>query len=57
MVFLDALRIKVRDGGRVVNKSAYMGLPPGKWIRRGPGPLSVYFSGSGPAADLGIFFT
>ena len=24
MVFLDALRIKVRDGGRVVNKSAYM---------------------------------
>lgn len=26
VVFLDALRIKVRDGGRVVNKSAYMAI-------------------------------
>ncbi|CAB0701242.1 hypothetical protein FRC0028_02068 [Corynebacterium diphtheriae] len=26
MIFLDALRIKVRDGGRVVNKSAYMAI-------------------------------
>lgn len=26
MVFLDALRIKVRDGGRVVNKSAYLAI-------------------------------
>ncbi|CAB0978379.1 IS256 family transposase [Corynebacterium diphtheriae] len=26
MVFLDTLRIKVRDGGRVVNKSAYMAV-------------------------------
>ena len=26
VIFLDALRIKVRDGGRVVNKSAYMAI-------------------------------
>ncbi|MBG9317191.1 transposase [Corynebacterium diphtheriae] len=26
VIFLDALRIKVRDGGRVVNKSAYMAV-------------------------------
>ncbi|CAB0785199.1 IS256 family transposase [Corynebacterium diphtheriae] len=26
MIFLDALRIKVRDGGHVVNKSAYMAI-------------------------------
>lgn len=26
VVFLDALRIKVRDGGRVVNKSAYLAI-------------------------------
>ncbi|CAB0553139.1 hypothetical protein CIP107518_01128 [Corynebacterium diphtheriae] len=26
VVFLDALRIKVRDGGRVINKSAYMAM-------------------------------
>lgn len=26
MIFLDALRIKVRDGGRVVNKSAYLAI-------------------------------
>ncbi|CAB0620341.1 transposase [Corynebacterium diphtheriae] len=26
MIFLDTLRIKVRDGGRVVNKSAYMAI-------------------------------
>jgi transposase, mutator family len=26
VVFLDALRIKVRDGGRVINKSAYMAI-------------------------------
>ena len=26
MMFLDALLIKVRDGGRVVNKSAYMAI-------------------------------
>lgn len=26
VIFLDAIRIKVRDGGRVVNKSAYMAV-------------------------------
>ena len=26
VIFLDALRIKVRDGGRVVNKSAYLAI-------------------------------
>lgn len=26
MIFLDTLCIKVRDGGRVVNKSAYMAI-------------------------------
>ena len=26
MIFLDALRIKVHDGGRVVNKSAYTAI-------------------------------
>ncbi|AHI22253.1 transposase-like protein [Corynebacterium vitaeruminis DSM 20294] len=26
VIFLDALRIKVRDGGRVINKSAYMAI-------------------------------
>jgi len=26
VIFLDALHIKVRDGGRVVNKSAYMAI-------------------------------
>ena len=26
VMFLDALLIKVRDGGRVVNKSAYMAI-------------------------------
>lgn len=26
VIFLDALRIKVRDGGHVVNKSAYMDI-------------------------------
>ena len=26
VIFLDALRIKIRDGGRVVNKSAYMAI-------------------------------
>lgn len=29
VVFLDALRIKVRDGGRVVNKSVYMAMGVG----------------------------
>ncbi len=26
VIFLDALRIKVRDGGRIVNKSVYMAI-------------------------------
>ena len=26
VIFLDALRIKVRDGGRVINKSAYLAI-------------------------------
>lgn len=26
VIFLDVIRIKVRDGGRVVNKSAYMAV-------------------------------
>lgn len=26
VIFLDALRIKVRDGGRVINKPAYMDI-------------------------------
>ncbi|STC66226.1 transposase IS3525 [Corynebacterium diphtheriae] len=29
VIFLDALRIKVHDGGRVVNKSVYMAMGVG----------------------------
>ncbi|CAB0614657.1 IS256 family transposase [Corynebacterium diphtheriae] len=42
MIFLDALRIKVRDGGHVVNKSAYMDIEGiknivGWWIAKEKG--------------------
>ena len=55
VIFLDALRVKIRDGNRVVNKACYMAVGVDMdGIKHGPDPWKVDTSGVSYAAWVSV---